>query len=59
MPWGASVEFLTVTAKKVIGFIDAHQAPIELNMLWNVKWNATFMMQVDMKRVDDSPIYKK
>ncbi len=42
-----------------VGFIDGHQAPIKLEMLWTLKWNAQFKNMGVMKRTDGSPVYQK
>ena len=41
-----------------VGFIDGHAEPIELKMLWSLKWSKVFQTMGAQTRTDGSPIYQ-
>ena len=41
-----------------VGFIDGHAEPIELKMLWSLKWSKVFQTMGEQTRTDGSPIYQ-
>lgn len=41
-----------------MSFLDGHVEPIELKMLWSLKWSRTFQTKGEQTRTDGTPIYK-